>query len=479
MTFLPHPQRTSAPHRPSTPRGRRLVTRLAAALAIAVSAPALAVATAGAADAAEVLAPVVPAAVQEQQILAGFNAERARVGAGPVSIDPTLDGVAQRWADVLGQGPGMKHNPDLPRLLSGFPRWGEIVATADMGVPDRNGKENAQLAITSWLNSPAHKAVMLDGGYNSVGIGMVYTRTTAGGRDVWRSYWVADFGSGRRPAAFATLSDGSRSYGSTRVKGALLGGYLASGAEGGALGFPVGNEYGPLRGGGFGQAFQGGSLYWSPASGAAPVRGAIRDRWASLGWENSALGYPTGAEFGVRGGALQRFQNGSVYFSGATGAQAVRGAILAEYASFGWERGRLGFPTTSEASVPGGAVTHFQGGSVFWSPATGAHPVWGAVRDRWAAQGWESSRLGFPSSDEFGGLRGGGAGQAFRNGFVYWSPASGAHTLRGAILRGWQAQGWETGRLGYPTSEEYPVAGGVRQDFQGGSLTWAGGRLIG
>ena len=86
-----------------------------------------------------------------------------------------------------------------------------------------------------------------------------------------------------------------------------------TGANGGFLGLPMSREMGPLTRGGYGQHFAGGSVYWSPAGGAAVVRGAIRDRWAGLGWENSWLGYPTGEEFGVRGGIVQRFQGGLVY----------------------------------------------------------------------------------------------------------------------------------------------------------------------
>ena len=39
-----------------------------------------------------------------------------------------------------------------------------------------------------------------------------------------------------------------------------------------------------------------GAIYWSPATGAAPLTGAIYDAWATLGYERSALGLPTSAE---------------------------------------------------------------------------------------------------------------------------------------------------------------------------------------
>ncbi|MFD3518670.1 hypothetical protein ACFWVV_36885, partial [Streptomyces sp. NPDC058663] len=52
-------------------------------------------------------------------------------------------------------------------------------------------------------------------------------------------------------------------------------------------------------------------------------------------------------------------------------------------------------PTTHEVRTPDGrgAYTVFEGGSIYWSAAAGAHPVWGAVRDAWARQGWEGTVL--------------------------------------------------------------------------------------
>ncbi|WP_432560959.1 CAP domain-containing protein [Kineococcus sp. SYSU DK003] len=447
-------------------RTRLLAPLLAAAVVLPCAGVAQLATAAPAAAAVQVLQPVVPAAVQQQQILDGLNRERAKVGAAPVTLDPTLEVVAQDWADVLGQGDGMKHNPNLGTLLSDFPQWGEIVATADMGNPDTKGLENGDLAVQTWMNSDPHRAVLQDGKYTSVGIGLVYTTLWSGNRTVWRSYWVADFGTARRTPLVAQNADGSRSYAGIPVKGAIGQAYGAAGANTGFLGLPMGREFGPLRGGGYGQHFAGGSIYWSAASGAQVVRGAIRDRWAAAGWENSSLGYPTGAEFGIRGGLVQRFQGGAVYWSTATGAQAVTGPVLDVYGQNGWENGLLGLPTTSVTGLATGSYAHFQNGSVY-SSAAGTHVVAGAVRTAWAAQGWENGVLGYPGSRQFGGLAGGGSGQHFTGGSVYSSPASGTHVVPTVVRDAWAAQGWENGALGYPVSD---LRDGV-QDFQGGTVT--------
>ncbi|WP_432483589.1 CAP domain-containing protein [Kineococcus esterisolvens] len=151
----------------------------------------------------------------------------------------------------------------------------------------------------------------------------------------------------------------------------------------------------------------------------------------------------------------------------------LQGAILARYRSIGGPGSVLGLPTTSELTTPDGTgrYTHFEGGSVYWAPSTGAQVVRGAIRGTWSALGWEASPVGYPAGEEFA-VRDGGRVQRFSRGLVYWTPKLGAHEVHGAFARHYAAQGWENGSLGYPRTGERPVRGGVRQEFQGGTLTW-------
>jgi uncharacterized protein YkwD len=206
-----------------------------------------------------------------------------------------------------------------------------------------------------------------------------------------------------------------------------------------------------------------------------PTGGAIGALYDALGGVGSVLGRPTTGEFDVgQGGRAQGFEGGSAYWSTASGAAEVHGAIRDDWATYGWEQGFLGYPVTNELATPDGAgrFNHFQGGSVYWSPGTGAHEVHGAIRDRWAGQGWERGFLGYPVTGELPTPDGAGRFNHFQGGSVYWSPGTGAHEVHGAIRARWAALGWELGALGYPTSDEYGVAGGRRSDFQHGSVTW-------
>uniref|UniRef100_UPI0034DFDB4A LGFP repeat-containing protein n=1 Tax=Geodermatophilus amargosae TaxID=1296565 RepID=UPI0034DFDB4A len=145
--------------------------------------------------------------------------------------------------------------------------------------------------------------------------------------------------------------------------------------------------------------------------------------------------------------------------------------ILETWIRQGYETGPLGYPVSNETPTPtGGSYNAFQHGAVYWSPATGAHWLTGPVFDAWAAQGREGGPLGYPAGD-LGRLPGGGSFAWFQGGAVYASPATGAHVLSGPILHAWIAQGFETGPLGYPTSDPHPVPGGTAVDFQGGTLT--------
>ncbi|MGY1845050.1 N-acetylmuramoyl-L-alanine amidase, partial [Modestobacter sp. SYSU DS0875] len=101
-------------------------------------------------------------------------------------------------------------------------------------------------------------------------------------------------------------------------------------------------------------------------------------------------------------GAFAHYVNGSIYASPTTGARILRGPVRDKWASLGWERAAVGYPVTdvTTLSAGDGAFAHFQRGSVYWSQSSGAHVVSGAVRDRWGVSGWEYGSLGYPVVDQ-------------------------------------------------------------------------------
>ena len=157
--------------------------------------------------------------------------------------------------------------------------------------------------------------------------------------------------------------------------------------------------------GGRAQDFANGSIYWSEATGAWDVRGPIRDRYLATGGPGGPLAFPTGAAApaGVPGAEVQAFTGGRIYSSATTGARALQGAVLARYLAAGGPTGRLGMPTANEAygGISGSRTTVFTGGRIYWSAATGAQAIYGVILKKYLAIGAAHSYLGLPTTSEY------------------------------------------------------------------------------
>jgi uncharacterized protein with LGFP repeats len=124
-------------------------------------------------------------------------------------------------------------------------------------------------------------------------------------------------------------------------------------------------------------------------------------------------------------GRARDYEHGSIYFTPQTGAQEVHGDIRVKWAQRGGHRGFLGYPKTDEFGTPDGRgrFNHFEGGSIYWTPQTGAHEVHGQILALWANMGFERSKLGYPTSDEVN--MPGGRMSRFEHGEIRWTPTGG------------------------------------------------------
>ncbi|MGW1817559.1 LGFP repeat-containing protein [Streptomyces sp. NPDC002125] len=134
---------------------------------------------------------------------------------------------------------------------------------------------------------------------------------------------------------------------------------------------------------------------------------AIDDKWAQSQWLGQPVDTGAGSDEGANPdgrGRSRDYQNGSIYWSPQTGAHEVHGDIRLQYARLGGSGNFLGYPVTDESPCPDGVgrFNHFEGGSIYWTPETGAHEVHGPIRQTWADMGWERSFLRYPVSDEMG-----------------------------------------------------------------------------
>lgn len=256
------------------------------------------------------------------------------------------------------------------------------------------------------------------------------------------------------------------------------------GALGGAdsfLGEPTSAVYDVA--GGKARNYQGGRIYYSPTTGAHDVHGAILARYLELGGP-SFLGLPVTGERGTPDG-VGRYNHftglggASIYWTPATGAHEVYGAIRNKWESLGWERSALGYPTSGEQDTSNGTgrVNTFAGrggAAIYWTSETGAHEVHGKIYEHYTDLGG-TSFLGFPTTDEQPTPDGVGRYNHFSGKYgasIYWTGRTGAWATYGAIRRKWASLGWEQSRLGYPTSNEYAISGGRGNDYEHGSIYW-------
>ena len=170
------------------------------------------------------------------------------------------------------------------------------------------------------------------------------------------------------------------------------------------------------------------------------IFGGIEQKWLSFGGLQGKLGHPVSNETptfdGV--GRFQNFQKGIISWNPRPemGAHVIWGLIGERWLQIGREQ--FGYPLTDEspASDGRGRFNHFRAfkpdgsligeSSIFWLPETGAHEVYGAIRDFWAHQGWNASSLGYPINAEHDRSDGPGREQQFQGGRIIWSPATGA-----------------------------------------------------
>ena len=139
--------------------------------------------------------------------------------------------------------------------------------------------------------------------------------------------------------------------------------------------------------------------------------------------------------------------------------------------------------TVGERTTPDGRgrFAEFEHAHIYWSPtmprsADGrihAIPIpHGGLFESWAGDyDFERGPLGYPVWPHLV-LPGGGV-QAFAGGVLFRQNGSPrGYYVHGLIGDHYAAAGWQDSALGYPTSNEYPWAGGRRQDFEHGSLLW-------
>ncbi|MER7463689.1 sigma-70 family RNA polymerase sigma factor [Streptomyces sp. NPDC097981] len=119
------------------------------------------------------------------QVIALVNSERAKAGCGPLKEDSQLRAAAQGHSDDMAARDFFSHtNPDGAdpgkRTTAAGYSWstyGENIA---------RGQQNAASVMESWMNSPGHRANILNCSFKDIGVGI---HTGPGG-----PWWTQNFG---------------------------------------------------------------------------------------------------------------------------------------------------------------------------------------------------------------------------------------------------------------------------------------------
>lgn len=228
---------------------------------------------------------------------------------------------------------------------------------------------------------------------------------------------------------------------------------------------------------------------WHPLAGAHVLTGPIRVLWLAEGAQGGQLGYPltdvvSAADFfrswtrgaspvprGARSpstpdGMVAQFEGGIAVQRGDV-AVKVAGQILVRWRDHGGAAGFLGNPVGPEGDAgAGGLRQDFEGGVVFWHRDTGAHAVFGPVLDAYQGRGGPAA-VGFPVCEQVSDDDIGPAGTRDPAGLSL--PCSGGilrlpdgvapgHFVSIAMYRAWEAGADELGPI---TADEVVRASGV------------------
>ncbi|WP_205877518.1 LGFP repeat-containing protein [Mycobacterium camsae] len=305
---------------------------------------------------------------------------------------------------------------------------------------------------------------------------------------------------------FALDFDGGKMYftpatGAKYMFGPILDKYESLGGPAGSdLGFPTINEVPGLAGPDSRVSTFAASdnpvIFWTPDHGAFVVRGALNAAWDKLGSSGGVLGAPTGDETYDGEVATQKFTGGEVSWNRKTKEFATNPPALADqlkglqiaidptaainmaWRAAGGANGPLGAKKGGPNPIGGdGIVQEFNGGKIFFSPATGANAVEGPILQKYESLGGPvSSDLGFPVANEAdGGITPASRIATFSAAdkpVIFWTPEHGAFVVRGAMKAAWDKLKGATGKLGAPVGDQTVDGDVVSQKFTGGKVSW-------
>ncbi|TQK51071.1 uncharacterized protein YkwD [Streptomyces sp. SLBN-118] len=124
----------------------------------------------------------------EAQVLSLVNKERAAAGCSPLTSNAKLTKAADDYSDVMADSGVMSHTgPDGSTMAGRVEAAGYAWST--LGENIAQGQSDAAAVMDAWMNSPGHRANILNCSFKEIGIGVHF-----GDGGPW---WTQDFGASR------------------------------------------------------------------------------------------------------------------------------------------------------------------------------------------------------------------------------------------------------------------------------------------
>ena len=114
----------------------------------------------------------------------------------------------------------------------------------------------------------------------------------------------------------------------------------------------------------------------------------------------------------------------------------------------------------------------YENGFIVGHEMTGFFESRGKIRDVWAKSGYESGSLGFPTSPIYTNSNTGITFQSYEHGAIVGNDKLGYFESRGKIRDVWAKSGYESGSLGFPTSDIRWVGKYLVQNYQHGRIEY-------
>ena len=111
--------------------------------------------------------PVIETSSPEMSVISQANAQRARHGLPPLSVDSQLMSSASRHAQWMASNRNLSHGRGVAENIA-------------------MGQTSASEAMRSWMNSSGHRANILGSGYTRIGVAVAYSSNGT-------PYWCQQF----------------------------------------------------------------------------------------------------------------------------------------------------------------------------------------------------------------------------------------------------------------------------------------------